>query len=327
VRGKALRFAVVTAFPSEDWHSARIIQALSKHGEAIPVDPGALAASLDRRGLLVSDGERGHTSYDAFVLARGLSPRGDADAQFCIYRALEAAGALVVNRLGSLLDAQDKFRSSLLLRAAGVPTPQAAIAQSAAEAVAILRSMGEVVLKPLAGSLGEGVQRLAPGRAGEQRAAAHIALHGAAYLQAWVPNPGCDARVFVVGGKVVGAVERRAAPGEFRTNIARGASAHPIRLTVRLASVAEAAARALRLDYTGIDIITGPRGPQVIEVNGNPSFDMIFRATGKDMALDIARYVAARARRHRARMAAREAAARQGRTAHQKRPVQGRGSR
>ncbi|HCF57632.1 MAG TPA: RimK family alpha-L-glutamate ligase, partial [Myxococcales bacterium] len=191
MRGKALRFAVVTAFPSEDWHSAQIIEALAKHGESIPVDPGDLAASLGRRGLQVSDGARGHTSYDAFVLVRGMSPRGDADAQFCIYRALEAAGALVVNRLGALLDAQDKFRTSLLLRAAGVPTPQAAIAQSAAEAVAILRSMGEVVLKPLAGSLGEGVQRLVPGRAGEQRAAEHVALHGAAYLQAWVPNPGC----------------------------------------------------------------------------------------------------------------------------------------
>jgi ribosomal protein S6--L-glutamate ligase len=293
----------VTAFPSEDWHSARILAALSLHGKAVPVDPADLAASLDSRGLKVRDGACAHDRYDAFVLARGMSPRGDPDAQFCIYRALEASGALVVNRLGSLLDAQDKFRTSHLLRASGVPTPRAAIAQSAAEAAAVLKAMGQAVLKPLAGSLGEGVARLESGPRAERLAARHIARQGAIYLQQWVPNAGRDLRVFVVGGRVVGAVARVARPGEFRTNIARGATPHPVDLSPEVIAAATGAARALKLDYTGIDVIEGPRGPQVIEVNGNPAFDMIFRATGKDMAVEIARYVAARAWRQRRRAA------------------------
>lgn len=305
MRVTGLRFAVVTAFPTEDWHSARILAALSEFGTAVPVDPADLAASLDSRGLRVSDGAGPHSAFDAFVLARGMSPRGDPDAQFCIYRALEAAGSLVINRLGSLLDAQDKFRTSHLLKSAGVPTPRAAIAQSAAEAAAILRVMGEAVLKPLAGSLGEGVERLSTGPQAERRAARRIARQGAVYLQQWVPNPGRDLRVFVVGGRVVGAVERVAKPGEFRTNIARGATPYPVRLSPEIADIAGRAARALRLDYTGIDVILGTRGPQVIEVNGNPAFDMIYRATGQDMAVEIARHVAARAQRARRGAAAR----------------------
>jgi tetrahydromethanopterin:alpha-L-glutamate ligase len=291
-----LRFAVLTAFPEEDWHSQRILAALALLGEARPVDPAEISARLGEDGALaVRAAEEAVDDFDAFVLVRALSPRGDADVQFSVYRALEEAGALVINRLGALLDAQDKFRTSQLLLRAGVATPAAALVQTPAEAAAVARSWGDVVLKPLAGSLGEGVERLPRGPVGEARAAQRVREEGALYVQRWVPNSGRDVRVLVVGGRAAGAVERVAAPGEFRTNIARGARPRAAELAPATARAAERSTWALGLDYGGVDLFETPAGPQVIEVNGTPAFDMILEATGCDMAQAIARHVAARA--------------------------------
>ncbi|MGC4113896.1 MAG: RimK family alpha-L-glutamate ligase [Myxococcales bacterium] len=292
---RQLRFAVVTAFLHDDWHSQRVFAALSQWADTVIVDPADLSASLEPGALALRHRER-LEDFDAFVLVRGLSPRGDADAQFTVYRALAQAGALVINRIDALLDAQDKFRTSHLLARAGVPTPRAALAQSGDAAAEFLRRLGDAVAKPLFGSLGEGVERLAVGEEGERRAAERVAAEGALYLQQWVPNPGHDTRAFVVGGRMVASVERVAAEGEFRTNVARGARPRPAHPNPGVASVAERAARALGLDYAGVDVLEGPQGPQVIEVNGNPSFDMIFDATGQDMGVEIARYVVRQAR-------------------------------
>lgn len=296
-----LRFAVLTAYVGEDWHSERVVAALSELGEAVVVDPADLGGRLDAGHLTVQIGARSAPAFDAFVLVRGLSPRGDADAQFALYRALSQAGAIVVNRLDALLDAQDKFRTSHLLQRAGVPTPRAALVQSPPDVVALVRAWGDVVVKPLYGSLGEGVERIQANEAGERRASERVAKEGALCVQQFVPNPGHDTRAFVVGGKLVAAVERVAAEGEFRTNVARGARPRPAHPTASVATVAECAAQALGLDYAGVDILEGPQGFQVIEVNGNPSFDMIWDATGQDMGIEIARYVAHLARHSRAR--------------------------
>jgi ribosomal protein S6--L-glutamate ligase len=292
---RQLRFAVVTAYVHDDWHSQRVFAALSQLADTVIVDPADLSASLDPGEMGAWLGDHLET-FDAYLVVRGLSPRGDADAQFTLYRALALGGALVINRIDALLDAQDKFRTSHLLARAGVPTPRAALAQSGEAAAAFLRKLGEAVAKPLFGSLGEGVERLEAGEEGERRVAERVAEEGSLYLQQWVPNPGHDTRAFVIGGRMVACVERVAAEGEFRTNVARGARPRPAHPSPGVASVAERAARALGLDYAGVDVLEGPQGPQVIEVNGNPSFDMIFDATGQDMGVEIARYVVKLAR-------------------------------
>lgn len=293
-----LRFAVVTAFHLEDWHSQRIADALSKHGDVAILDPALVGADFHSKGLrFLTSGSEG--LFDAFVLARGMSSQGDADAQFCVYRALSADGALVINRLDALLDAQDKFRTSHLLHLAGIPTPRAAIVQSVDEAAIVLSALQRVVAKPLTGSLGEGVERLSKGRRGLERVAERLYQEKAIYLQEWVPNRGYDTRVLVVGGELSGAVERVATAGEFRTNIAQGAKPREARLSPEAIEIAQMATLALGLDYAGVDLLEGPSGLQVIEVNGNPAFDMIWTATGKDVALDIAGHVAAQARVNR----------------------------
>jgi ribosomal protein S6--L-glutamate ligase len=296
---RSIRIGVVTAWPEEDWHSRGLLAACSRRAEAVAIDPARLAAAVDDGEVRATVGELPVGRFDALVLARGLGRAGDPDVQFEIYRALDAGGALLVNRLEPLLSAQDKFRSSWLLARAGVATPAAAVAQRPEDAERALAALGEAVVKPLAGSLGDGVERVRPDRAGRTAVRERVGREGAVYLQAYVPHPGEDLRVFVVGGRARAAIARHAPEGEWRTNVAGGGRAEPARLGEELAAVAEAAAGALGLDYAGVDIVDGPLGPAVIEVNGNPSWQGILEATGLDMAEAIAEHVLARTVRRR----------------------------
>jgi tetrahydromethanopterin:alpha-L-glutamate ligase len=292
-----VRFGVVTAWPQEDWHSRRLLDACARRGPAEALDPARLAAFVSDAAVEIRLGRREAGAFDALLLARGLGRSGDGDVQFEIYRALEGTGSLVVNRIDALLAAQDKLRTSWLLRRAGVATPRAAAAQGAREAAAALEAIGEAVMKPLAGSLGDGLERVRPDRAGRRAVAERVDRDGAVYLQQWVPHPGRDARLFVVGAEVPGAMERLAEPGEWRTNVGRGARVRPLRVDAPLAAIALAAAGALGLDWAGVDVVMGPHGPTVLEVNGNPSWIGILEATGEDMAEPIAEHVWARAQR------------------------------
>lgn len=296
---RSIRIGIVTAWPDDDWHSERLLAACERRCEATTIDPAALSAGVGAEGVAVAAGAVPIQELEALILVRGLGRSGDPDVQFEIYRALEGSGALVVNRLGPLLSAQDKFRSSWLLCRAGVPTPAAAVAQTAVDAERALSAMGEAVVKPLAGSLGEGVERLAADANGLRRAADRAVREGSVYLQAYVPHPGRDLRVFVVGGVARAAIARCAERGEWRTNLAGGGRAEPAECTGAVGEVAEAAAAALGLDYAGIDLVDGPVGPTVIEVNGNPSWGGILEATGLDMAEAIADHVLGRALRRR----------------------------
>lgn len=294
-----IRIGIVTAWPEDDWHSRRLLEACARRGVAIAIDPAEISARVAQDGIAVEAARIPAAAYDAFILARGMGREGDPDVQFEVYRALEASGAVVVNRIDALLAAQDKFRTSWLLRRAGVPTPAAAVAQTAEDAEAALTALGDAVAKPIAGSLGEGVGRVRDDAEGRRAVRQRVERDGATYLQAYVPNPGRDVRAFVVAGVVQAAIERCAAPGEWRTNLGGGGRASPMVCGPELRVVAEAAAFAIGLDYAGVDLVAGPTGPTVIEVNGNPSWQGILDATGLDMAEPIAEHVLGRALRRR----------------------------
>ncbi len=299
MKQRLIRMGIVTAWPDDDWHSARLLDACRRRAEAVAIDPAALAAQVGEAGVAVRAAGAPVSAFDAFVLARGLGRAGDPDSQFEIYRALEGSGALVVNRLEPLLAAQDKFRTSWLLWRLGVATPRAAVAQTGADAERTLEAFGEAVAKPVAGSLGEGVERVRPDAAGRRLVAERVARDGAVYLQEYVPHPGRDLRVFVVGGRARAAIVRHAPPGDWRTNVAGGGRSEPVALGQALAEAAESATAALGLDYAGVDLVLGPEGAVVLEVNGNPSWQGILEATGLDMAEVIAEHVLGRALRRR----------------------------
>ena len=297
-----LRIGVVTAFPSEDWHSARLIAAVGEQGaKAVVIDPATFALDLNGQGLDVTTGAKSVMDLDALLLARGLSPRGDGDLQFEAYHQLVGLGQPQVNCIGALLTAQDKLRASCLFARAGVPTPETRMVQTEHEALAALADLRWAVVKPRFGSLGNGMVRLRADSRGRAHLRGLLEKEGGLYLQRFVATGGEDYRVFVVAGRAVAAVRRRARGREWRTNLAQGGMAKAFEPPIRLARTAVAAARAVGLAYTAVDVVATSRGYFVLEVNGHPNFEMAWESCRVDVGERIVAHVLQRARGWRRR--------------------------
>ena len=95
---------------------------------------------------------------------------------------------------------------------------------------------------------------------------------------------GADIRCLVVGGKVIAAMKRQGAEGEFRSNLHRGGSAEVVKLSKAERETAINAAKAMGLNFCGVDLLRSQNGPMVMEVNSSPGLEGIENATGKNIA-------------------------------------------
>jgi RimK family alpha-L-glutamate ligase len=111
--------------------------------------------------------------------------------------------------------------------------------------------------------------------------------HGA-LLQELVPSTGRDTRVLVAGGRVVGAVQRVAALGEWRTNVALGATREPVTPSPEACRLAIAAANAIGAHFVGVDLLPHDGGYVVLEINGAVEFDNGYDLAGQDVYAEIA---------------------------------------
>jgi ribosomal protein S6--L-glutamate ligase len=277
-----LRIGVISAYAHDDWHACRIAEAAARADRVDVLTPTDFAAEIAGARTRVT--VRGHDAaeYDLFLTPRALGDEGDADVQLELYRVLARSGAQLVNDVDALLVAIDKFRTSWELAKAGLATPEARVVQTAEQAHAALEALGSVVVKPVYGSLGLGVERIGAGQAA--RLDELLAARGALYLQRFVESAELDVRAFVVGDRVEAAVARRPREGDFRGNAQRGVTTRVVTLDDDSMELALAATRAVGLDYSGVDILVGANGPEVLEVNGTPSFRNILETTGRDMA-------------------------------------------
>jgi RimK family alpha-L-glutamate ligase len=225
-------------------------------------------------------------------------------------RRAQRSGVIVLNETSSLLRSHDKLATALVLADAGVPHPRTAhVGESGAEPPLPL----PVVLKPRFGSWGRDVF-LCRSRAEYDRCLARVRnrawflAHGV-LVQELVPPLGHDLRVLVACGRVVGAIERRAALREWRTNLALGARRHPAAPSGRAVELALGAARAVSGDLVGIDLLPLPDGDYaVLEVNGAVDFTGAYSLAGGDVFEDVAQAVAATIYRRPAATAATELA-------------------
>jgi tetrahydromethanopterin:alpha-L-glutamate ligase len=289
--GKGLRIGIITAYLEQDWHSQQLVAAVDRCAEAFIIRPEQLGAQVMPWGVSVMAEEMDLATIDGFILARGFGDRGNSDFLIPVYQILERSGKVLVNSINALLLAIDKFETSARLQQAGVATPKVVVVQDAALARSVVRDWGRAVAKPLFGSLGLGVELVDDTPQGYAQLPVLIERFGAIYLQEFVPTPGRDIRAFVVGPQVAASIYRVAMPGSWRTNIAQGGEPETCRLDAATTALAVSAAQAVGLDYTGVDILEGPDGPVVIEVNGNPLWQGVLQATGHNMANDIVAWV------------------------------------
>lgn len=297
------RFGVISAYPAEDWHASRLVEALETRGSTKVFSPSAFTIRVEGSEATVYADGQDVRDWDVWLTPRAIGPQGDPEFQCGAYKGLSELDVPVVNPISALLAAKDKVRTSWLLARAGIATPEVIAAQSLAGAQDWLEGCGEAVLKPPYGSLGIGVVRVRAGDAASRRALGRaLSRYGVAYLQRFVRSrrrPFRDLRLFVVGGRVAAAIERVARRGEFRANVHLGARARRFWPKRACKGVAVAAARALGLEYAGVDLVDTSEGPTVLEINGTPRWDGILSATGRDMAEEIAAHAAVLGRRQR----------------------------
>jgi RimK family alpha-L-glutamate ligase len=268
----------------QGWHTRELTRALVARGHAGAIVPyeGLTASVGGRPGLRSGTAELDRA--DA-VFAR-IIPSGSLEQ--IIFRVdalhrLEERGIRVVNAPRAIERTVDKFWTSCLLEQCGIPTPETVVCESPEEAMAAFRRLGDVIVKPLFGSMGLGMARVADEEMAYRVFRTVETIRGVYYLQRTIDHEGLDYRVFVVGGKVLGAIERRA--DGWRTNISRGGRAVEARLPEDWAGLAVRAAAAVGADYAGVDLLPARDGTlYVLEVNGIPGWQGLQEATGTDVA-------------------------------------------
>jgi len=148
-----------------------------------------------------------------------------------------------------------------------------------------VREMGSVVIKPLFGSMGHGLVRVSDPDTAWRVLRALAQVRSVFYVQQAIEHDGRDVRAFVCGGRVLGAIERIAPPGEWRSNVSRGATARSMALPASWEALAVRAAAVIGADYAGVDLLpSGDGDPFVLEVNGIPGWEGLQAATGIDVA-------------------------------------------
>jgi ribosomal protein S6--L-glutamate ligase len=230
--------------------------------------------------------------YDAVI------PRIGASVTFygtSVVRQFEMMGTFSINESVAISRSRDKLRSLQLLSRKGIGMPRTGFANHPDRIDDLIKNVGgaPVVIKLLEGTQGIGVVLADTAKTAEAIIEAFMGLNASILVQEYIEEAGgADIRCLVVGGKVIAAMKRQGAPGEFRSNLHRGGSASLVRLSPAERKTAVDAAKTMGLNMCGVDILRSKNGPMVMEVNSSPGLEGIETATGKDIAGMIIDFIA-----------------------------------
>ncbi|MFA5632136.1 MAG: 30S ribosomal protein S6--L-glutamate ligase [Porticoccaceae bacterium] len=204
-----------------------------------------------------------------------------------LLRQFDTMGVYCQNDGGAIAKSRDKLFSLQALLDAGLNIPVTGFANSPLDTQDLISMVGgaPLIIKLLEGSQGRGVVLAETGKAAESVINAFKSLNANILVQEFIKEAkGKDIRCFVIDGKVVAAIERTAAPGEFRANLHQGGRATLVKVTPEERRIAVRAAKAMNLSVAGIDLIRSAKGPLLLEVNSSPGLEGIESATGIDIA-------------------------------------------
>lgn len=235
---------------------------------------------------------------DEVVVADAIIPRIGASITAhgaSIVRQFEMLGTATSTSSIALVRSRDKLRSlQILSKIDGVNIPRTAFAKHSDNIKYLIKQVGgtPLIIKILEGTQGLGVVLAETSSAAKSVLEAFYNVRVNILLQEFVKEAaGSDIRVMVVGGKVVGAMRRCNNSGDFRSNLHRGGVGEAVELTEIETTTAIKAAKLLGLGVAGVDILQSERGPLVIEVNSSPGLEGIEKVVGKDIAIEVVKYV------------------------------------
>jgi ribosomal protein S6--L-glutamate ligase len=211
-----------------------------------------------------------------------------------VLRQLEMMGVYTPNSSDAVLRARDKLRALQILASHGLDMPVTVFGDNPDDTNDVLAMLGEPphVIKLNEGSQGTGVVLAEKRSASQSVIEAFRGLYANFLVQEFIAEAnGSDLRCFVVGKKVIAAMQREASPGDFRANLHRGGSAVKATLSAEEKRIAVRAAGALGLGIAGVDLLRSKRGPLLLEVNASPGLEGIETATGVDVSGYIIRHL------------------------------------
>lgn len=239
-------------------------------------------------------------------LFTGLDPLGTVDAVIprigasateygaAIIRQFENLGVFTTVKSESLLKARNKLHCLQILSKNGIDVPRTGISAGdyCSSMVYDQISNDKSIIKLLASTQGLGVILVNSKRQGLSIVEGFHRVNQDVLIQEFIEDSkGSDYRAFVVDGKIVGAMRRQALPGEFRSNIHRGASSAAVQLSPEEEKLAIKSAELLGLSVAGVDILRSSRGPLILEVNASPGLEGIETTTRLDIAGKIIEYI------------------------------------
>lgn len=294
-----MRIGILTRNP-QLYSTRRLVEAAEARGHEVRL--------LDTLACTIHLGAGGPELHLEGQRVEGLDaviPRIGASITFyglAVVRQLEAMGVYCLNGSVAITRSRDKLRAHQLLAKQGIGLPVTAFAHYPTAVDDVVRMVGgpPLIVKLLEGTQGVGVVLCETKKAAESVIQAFRGLKAYLLVQEFIKEAaGRDVRCLVIGEKVVAAMERVGAEGEFRSNLHRGGSAVATKISPAERRTAVQAARALGLRVAGVDILRSQRGPLVLEVNSSPGLEGIERATGKDIAGLIVEHIEKHARRPR----------------------------
>jgi len=243
-----------------------------------------------RRPEVYYNGEK-LVGYDAVI------PRIGASITFygtAVLRQFEMQGVYPLNESVGIGRSRDKLRSMQLLARDGIGLPVTTFAHDPKQTEEVLDLAGgaPVVIKLLEGTQGIGVVLADTKRSAKSVVEAFRGAGVNILLQEFIKEAGgTDIRAIVIGGKVVAAMKRTGADGDFRSNLHRGGTAELIKLSPEERSTAVRSAKAMGLNVCGVDMLRANHGPVVMEVNSSPGLEGVEKATGLDIAGKVIEYI------------------------------------
>ncbi len=292
-----MKIAVLSRNPKL-YSTRRLVEAAQQRGHDVEV--------LDYLfcNITVEEGEP-HIYYKDKLLQKpdAVIPRIGASRTFygcAVVRQFEMMHVFTSVKSQAIVRSRDKLRSMQILSRHGIQMPKTAFSANPEQIKALIKRVGgpPIIIKLLEGTQGKGVVLAETINAAKSALDAFFGLKANILIQEYIKEAGGrDIRVFVVNGKIAGAMMRQGAQGEFRSNLHQGGSAEMIKLSKAEKTLALNAAKALGLGIAGVDLLQSSRGPLLMEVNSSPGLEGIEAATGKDIAGTIIQYIENNAKR------------------------------
>jgi ribosomal protein S6--L-glutamate ligase len=297
IDGIVMRIAILSR--NKNLHSIRRLLQEAKRLAVVcdVIDPLDCQLIVEGKNRAIFYHGRELPHYDAVLPRIGASV---TDYGIAVVKHFESLDTYVVNGSNAIGESRDKLRSLQVLSQAGVRVPATVLARGARNLRNALVSVKEmpVILKVLRGTQGVGVMIVhSPVSLASVLETLNTLDEDVLIQEFMKKSAGKDYRIFVVGGTIVAAMLRTAPTGEFRSNIHRGGEGTPITLPKSYRRTAIRAAQAFGLGIAGVDLMEGPNGATILEVNSSPGFEGIEKATKRNIAAMIMRYMVGETRK------------------------------